>query len=125
MQLYWATCIYSYSHKLAAVELWERGMLTGQVEGIAPFFQGLPGPIAPPDQPNVIVLQNEKPSGKGGVLSSLRSLKNSVAQKKNKTVAPYPSSSSSPSLAPPSPTHPPSYPLDFKIGVNGNIIELK
>ncbi|KAI8336698.1 hypothetical protein BC941DRAFT_53189 [Chlamydoabsidia padenii] len=121
--LYWATCIYSYSHKLAAVELWERGMLTGQVEGIAPFFQGLPGPIAPPDQPNVIVLQNEKPSG-GGVLASMRNWKKSTQKKKpNQAVAPYPPSSSS--LSPPSPTHPPSYPLDFKIGINGNIIELK
>ncbi|CAO3598754.1 unnamed protein product [Absidia cylindrospora] len=144
--LYWATCIYSYSHKLAAVELWERGMLTGQVEGIAPFFQGLPGPMTAPDQPNVIVLQNEKPSRHtkkskpssssssttGGVLSSLKQWKKSTTTKKKASVDPsgsihpyLPAPSTSPSITSPEPTHPPSYPLDFKIGVNGNVIELK
>ncbi|KAI8099019.1 uncharacterized protein BX664DRAFT_320187 [Halteromyces radiatus] len=129
--LYWATCIYSYSHKLAAVEMWERGMLTGQVEGIAPFFRGLPAPMAPPDQPNVIVLQNEKPSRhkkNGDLLSSLRPWKKSTKMKSH--IAPVESSSSPhPSesiITTPSPTQlPTSYPLNFKLGVNGNVIELK
>ncbi|KAI8060988.1 hypothetical protein BC940DRAFT_310856 [Gongronella butleri] len=58
LSLYWATCIYSYSHKLQAMELWALGMMQGHVEGIVPYYH----PPVMPAEPDVIVLQNKKPS---------------------------------------------------------------
>ncbi|KAI9306975.1 hypothetical protein BJ944DRAFT_247763 [Cunninghamella echinulata] len=144
---YWATCVYSYSHKLAAIQLWESGMLTGQIEGIAPFFGGT---MPLPQDRNVIVLQNEKPSSKTNKIkhgtdndndngnskkksswflpTTLRSFKKK--SKMTADVMPIDDSNTNnkglslPISMPQESSTLPNYPLDFKLGVNGNVIEL-
>ncbi|CAO3611206.1 unnamed protein product [Cunninghamella blakesleeana] len=135
---YWATCIYSYSHKLAAIQLWESGMLTGQIEGIAPFFGGA---MPLPQDRNVIVLQNEKPSSKTKnkqhgdenkkwfLPATFRSFKKNSKVKDSAVPMNDPNMNKNSTLPISMPEETtsnssPNYPLDFKLGVNGNVIEL-
>ncbi|ORX56870.1 hypothetical protein DM01DRAFT_1382289 [Hesseltinella vesiculosa] len=58
LSIYWATCLYSYSHKLRAMEVWAFAQVYGVVDGVAPYYEPPPGV----QEPDVIVLQNKKPS---------------------------------------------------------------
>lgn len=120
-------------------------MLTGQIEGIAPFFRGT---MPLPQDRNVIVLQNEKPSSKTKNIqqrsddtdknkkswylpTTLRSFKKKSKVKDGIVPINDSNMNNKNSTLPISmpqelslTTTPPNYPLDFKLGVNGNVIEL-
>ncbi|ORZ02765.1 hypothetical protein BCR43DRAFT_22590 [Syncephalastrum racemosum] len=95
LYIYWAACIYSFSHKQGAVRVSEQKMM--ELGGMPPGGMMQPGmpppPVAPPPPPppmagpgarsNVIVLNNEKPSSKQTTKKSKRSKRFPTFRKKS------------------------------------------
>ncbi|KAG0169313.1 hypothetical protein DFQ28_001150 [Apophysomyces sp. BC1034] len=130
LYVYWAACIHSLSHKMYCVELTKMRLASGDYQGgpmgPAPVMGMPPNPIPPvvppppppmANRPNIIVLNNEKPR------RASKKKKRNTTTFSFKTLARRSAvGAESPStvVASPSPCM-----LDFKIGLDGDIVHLE